>query len=108
MQILTIKQRNKNMSVKCGYKTNGFFYLQKIVKRKGRNPKPKCKDGYCQICTVDFKIQFRNSTGSTDNLFKESGRKESKGLVLATACQFLSLHVPKNDHLSDRVCQPCA
>ncbi len=81
---------------------------KKIVKRKGRNPKPKCKDDYCRICNVDFKIQFGNSTGSTENLFKESGRKESKGLVLATACQFLGLHVPKNDHLSDRVCQPCA
>ncbi len=67
---------------------------KKIVKRKGRNPKPKCKDDYCRICNVDFKIQ--------------SGRKESKGLVLATACQFLGLHVLKNDHLSDRVCQPCA
>ena len=45
---------------------------------------------------------------STENLFKESGRKESKGLILAMVCQSIGLNVRKNDQLFDGVCRPCA
>ena len=49
-----------------------------------------------------------NSKCPTENLFKESGRKECKGVILATVCQDLGLDVRRADHLSDRVCRSCA
>jgi hypothetical protein len=61
---------------------------QKCAKKKGRPPKVKCKDDFCRICNLDFKVQLGNSKIATENLFtcKESGREERKGLVLATTC----------------------
>lgn len=80
---------------------------KKSVKKKGPRKKLACKDDYCRVCNVNFKIQRGSSKCSTENLFQVSGRKESKGLVLANACQRLGLDVVKSDHLSDRVCRPC-
>jgi hypothetical protein len=83
---------------------------QKCVKKKGRPPKVKCKDDFCRICNLDFKVQLGNSKIATENLFtcKVPGREERKRLVLATMCQSLGLGVFKADHLTDRVCRPCA
>ena len=81
---------------------------KKYVKKKGRPPKTKCKDDFCRICNLDFLVQLGNSKCSTENLFKESGRKECKGVILATVCQDLGLDVRRADHLSDRVCRSCA
>ena len=78
---------------------------KKCVKKKGRPAKAKCKDDFCRICNLDFRVQLGNSKCSMENLFKESSRKESKGVVLATVCQHIGLNVPKTDHLSERVCR---
>ena len=80
---------------------------KKSVKRKGPQPKTDCKDDYCRVCNVNFKIQFGSSKCSTENLYKQSDRKESKGLILTNAWKRIGLGVHKSDHLSHRVCRPC-
>ena len=76
---------------------------KKHIKKKGRPLKARCKDDFCRVCNLDFLVQQGNSKCSTENLFKESGRKESKGIVLAHVFRSIGLDIAKTDQLSDRV-----
>ena len=54
--------------------------------RKGPKQKAERVNDHCRICKLcSFEVQFRISKCSTENLFKSSERKESKGLILANA-----------------------
>jgi hypothetical protein len=61
----------------------------------------------CRICKCNLKIEFGPGRVSFENLFKASGRKESKGLVLSQACEIVGLPVQKSPFLSERICRPC-
>lgn len=63
----------------------------------------------CRICRCLFKVQFGNSSISSENLFKPSQRKGSYGTILANICRLVGVEVVANAKLySDRVCNPCA
>ena len=81
---------------------------KKVVRKKGRKPKPESKDDYCRICNLNFKVQYGNSKFSTENLFKPSERKENKGQVLAEICKQLGFPILKTEDSSDRVCRICS
>ena len=61
----------------------------------------------CRICKCHLKIEFGSGRVSFENLFKASGRKESKGLILSQACEIVGLPVQKSPLLSERICRPC-
>ena len=61
----------------------------------------------CRICKCNLKIEFGSGRVSFENLFKASGRKESKGLILSQACEIVGLPVQKSPLLSERICRPC-
>ena len=54
-----------------------------------------------------LKIEFGSGRVSFENLFKASGRKESKGLILSQAFEIVGLPVQKSPLLSERICRPC-
>ena len=47
----------------------------------------------CRICKCHLKIEFGSGRVSFENLFKASGRKESKGLILSQAFEIIGLPV---------------
>lgn len=63
----------------------------------------------CRICRCLLKVQFGNSSISSENLFKPSQRKGSYGTILANICRLVGVEVVENSKLySDRVSNPCA
>ena len=74
----------------------------KIPASRGRNPKSESVNDFCRICKSNLKV----SRSSSENLFKPSERKESKGLILAVSCRILGFKLEKSSY-SERVCRAC-
>ena len=84
---------------------------KKPVKR-GRKPKEETINDFCRLCNCALKRKFGDFEKieyiSTENLFKESNRKDCSSRPLAELCEeLIETSVVKSDHLSDRVCKPC-
>ena len=84
---------------------------KKPVKR-GRKPKEETINDFCRLCNCALKREFGDFEKieyiSTENLFKESNRKDCSSRPLAELCEeLIETPVVKSDHLSDRVCKPC-
>ena len=84
---------------------------KKPVKR-GRKPKEETVNDFCRLCNCALKRKFGDFEKieyiSTENLFKESNRKDCSSRPLAELCEeLIETPVVKSDHLSDRVCKPC-
>ena len=71
---------------------------------------------HCRICWCSFKVKFRiasepNKFGyiSSENLFKPSKRKDTRGEILADTCGSVGVEVVEDEKVFlDRVCNPCA
>ena len=84
---------------------------KKPVKR-GRKPKEESINDFCRLCNCALKRNFDDFEKieyiSTENLFKESNRKDCSSRPLAQLCEELIVTpVVKSDRLSDPVCKPC-
>ena len=70
----------------------------------------------CRICRCSFKVKFGTASQpgkpgyiSSENLFKASKRKDTRGEILADTCRAVGFEVVEDNELfSDRVCNPCA
>ena len=70
----------------------------------------------CRICRCSFKVKFGTASQpgkpgyiSSENLFKPSKRKDTRGEILADTCRAVGFEVVEDNELfSDRVCNPCA
>ena len=79
--------------------------LEKLVKKTGRKPKEASANDECRFCKTNLKAGKRKRP-SFENLFKPSGREESKK-VWVNACESIGFKLNQSESLSDRVCQPC-
>jgi len=70
----------------------------------------------CRICRCSFKVKFGTASQpgkpgyiSSENLFKPSKRKDTRGEILADSCRAVGVEVVEDNELfSDRVCSPWA
>lgn len=69
-----------------------------------------------RICQCSFKVKFGTTSQpgkpgyiSSENLFKPSKRKDTRGDILADTCRAVGVEVVEDNELfSDRVYDPCA
>ena len=79
---------------------------EKLVKKTGRKPKEASANDECRFCKTNLKAG-KGKRPSFENLFKPSGREESKKIILANACESIGFKLNQSESLSDRVCQSC-
>jgi hypothetical protein len=74
-------------------------------KSLNKGPKLRCEsvNDFCRICELNLRI----TRSCSENLFKPSDRKDSKGTVLAIALKLIGLQIDKSPTLSERVCSSC-
>ena len=97
-----------------------FYFRQKHVDLRSccgaQDAKKIMSEGRCEryrICKSSFKVKFGNLSGkqfysSSQNLFKQSQRKDSFGIVLVDVCRQVGLVFLEDPEVySDCVCNHC-
>ena len=79
---------------------------RKLVKTKAEKAEKVSANDECRFCKTSLKAESGRKP-SFENLFKPSGREDSKNLVLADACESIGFKLNRSKTLSDRVCKPC-
>ena len=76
------------------------------VWKRGRKPKIDIKkNSNCRFRGVNF--TSGGGRASFENLFSQSGREESVGLILAECCGSIGFPLTRDENLSERVCRSC-
>lgn len=85
-----------------------FFYMlstpTKPASRRGPVVKELNVNDFCRFCGTNLRI----TRCSTENLFKPSERKDTKGDILAEKCKKLGFTIEKSEEYSERICNACA
>ena len=64
----------------------------------------------CRMCKCSFNVRYgtgKSGRMSTQNLYAASNRDGSRGEVLVSMCENISVTFIKSPSLSERVCFPC-